>query len=195
MLTVEGKRKVERDVPVNCRTEVALRAHWRDRDLDFDDPTRRGYLIAPIVTPAAKAEAKKQARERRAHELGTEEALAELDQGDRYHVNSLYYVVVAALRRVRAFAAALSLDDMPAFSQDDIVQLQRTSPHAFRHTYATNAVEDNVPMEVVQDVLGHVNIMTTKVYAKTRQRRIAQEAAKQFAKTAEAAEKRRREKK
>ena len=195
MLTVEGKRKVERDVPVNVRTEAALRAHWRDRDLDFDAPTRRGYLIAPIATPAAKADAKRQARERRAIELGTDEALAELDQGDRYHVNSLYYVVDAALRRVRTFAAALSLDEMPAFSQDDIVQLQRTSPHAFRHTYATNAVEDNVPMEVVQDILGHVNIMTTKVYAKTRQRRIAQEAAKQFARNEEAAERQRRERK
>jgi site-specific recombinase XerD len=193
MLTVEGKRKVERDVPVNSRTEEALRTHWRDRDLDFDEPTRRGYLIAPIVTPVAKAEAKRQAREQRANEMGTEEALAELEQGNSYHVNSLYYVVDAALRRVRTFAAALSLYEMPAFSQDEIIQLQRTSPHAFRHTYATNAVEDNVPMEVVQDVLGHVNIMTTKVYAKTRQRRIAQEAAKQFARNEDAAEKRRRE--
>ena len=194
MLTVEGKRKVERDVPVNSRTEEALRAHWCDRHLNFDDPTRRGYLIAPIVTPVAKAEAKRQAREQRAKEMGTEEALAELEQGNSYHVNSLYYVVDAALRRVRTFAAALSLYEMPAFSQDEIIQLQRTSPHAFRHTYATNAVEDNVPMEVVQDVLGHVNIMTTKLYAKTRQRRIAQEAAKQFARNEDAAEKRRREK-
>lgn len=77
MLTVEGKRKVDREVPVAHGRGVARPLGWRD--LDFDDPTRRGYLIAPIATPAAKTDAKRYARERRAYKLGPEEALAELD--------------------------------------------------------------------------------------------------------------------
>lgn len=189
-LIVIGKGNVERTVPVNARTEAALRAHWMDRGLDFDHQDKRGYLLAPLATPRTKAAAK-QARTARAADLGAAVALAELEQGDRYHVNSLYYVVDNALARVRDYASALSLDNMVLFSQEDIAQLQRTSPHAFRHTFATNAVEDGMSMEVTQDILGHVNIETTKIYARTREKRLVEEAAKHFSRTAAATAKRR----
>lgn len=192
-LIVVGKGNAERTVPVNVRTEAALRAHWIDRGQDFDHPVRRGYLLAPLATPRAKAAAK-QARTERAADLGAAAAVAELEQGDRYHVNSLYYVVDNALARVRDYASALSVDDIVPFTQEDIVQLQGTSPHAFRHTFATNAVEDGMSMEVAQDILGHVNIETTKIYARTREKRLVQEAAKHFSRNAEAAAKRRQRK-
>lgn len=192
-LVVVGKGNTERTVPVNARTEAALHAHWIDRGLDFDDPDRRGYLLAPLATPRAKAAAK-QARTKRATDLGAPVAVAELEQGDRYHVNSLYYLVDNALARVRDYSSALSLDDMAPFSQEDLAQLQRTSPHAFRHTFATNAVEDGMSMEVTQDILGHVNIETTKIYAKTREKRLVQEAAKHFGRSAELTAKRRQRK-
>lgn len=51
-----GQGKVERIVPVNARSEVALRAHWRDRDLDFDNQGRRGYLIALLATPGGQGQ-------------------------------------------------------------------------------------------------------------------------------------------
>lgn len=51
-----------------------------------------------------------------------------------------------------------------------------------------------MPTEVVQDILGHVNIQTTRACAKTRERRIAVEASKHFARNAEAAAKRREKK-
>lgn len=69
----------------HCRWQQEGRARrsgqYPHRSSAARPPIRRGYLIAPIVTPTAKARAKTQARERRAIELGTEEALAELDQG------------------------------------------------------------------------------------------------------------------
>lgn len=198
-LTVVGKGSVEREVPVNARTEAALRAHWRDRRLDFDDPSRHGFLIAPLVTKTSKARRKKlelatvKASEPKWNTLEPMGAGADAapdktkdKREGRYHVNSLYYLIEDALGRVREFAAALSMDDIPPFSPDDLAQLENTSAHAFRHTYATNAVNEGMPMHVVQDILGHVNIGTTKVYARTRSRRIAEEAAKHAARVNDA---------
>lgn len=190
-LLVVGKGNVERTVPVNARTEAALRAHWLDRDMDFDHPAKLGYLLAPLTTPGARAAGKQRTRANRAAAHGADVAMADLEQGDSYHVNSLYYVVDQALVRVRDDASALSMDDLTPFSQDALAQLQRTSPHAFRHTFATNAVEDGMSMEVAQDILGHVNIETTKIYARTREKRLVEEAAKHFSRNAAATAKRR----
>jgi len=191
-LIVVGKGNVERTVPVNARTVEALRAHWLDRRLDFDHPNKRGYLLAPLIRPSVKAEAK-QARAELAADLDTAVDLAELEQGDKYHVNSLYYVVANALERVRNYMSALSVDETGSLSPETLLQLQRTSSHAFRHTFATNAVEDGMSMEVAQDILGHVNIETTKIYARTREKRLVEEAAKHFSRNAAATAKRRKQ--
>ena len=45
--------------------------------------------------------------------------------------------------------------------------LAGASAHWLRHTFATRAIEREVPMEVVQAQLGHANISTTmNIYAK-----------------------------
>lgn len=40
-------------------------------------------------------------------------------------------------------------------------------PHLLRHTFATNLVEHNMRIEAVSKLLGHANISTTQIYAKT----------------------------
>ena len=40
-------------------------------------------------------------------------------------------------------------------------------PHLFRHTVATDMLRKNAPITDVQKMLGHVNVNTTMVYAKT----------------------------
>jgi integrase len=42
-LTVIGKRRKQRTVPVSGATVAALRAHWQDRGRDFDHPQARGH--------------------------------------------------------------------------------------------------------------------------------------------------------
>lgn len=164
ILTVLGKRSIEREVPVSPRTVVALRAHLRDRGIDFDNPLDGTYLLAPVVIPETEAA---QARH-----------LAGRHQG--YHENSLYDLVVPALRRVREHAAAASALEVPVLTPEEMMQLAKTSPHAFRHTFGTLAVERDMPIVVAQDILGHASASTTAIYVKAKTKRIAQEAGRYY---------------
>jgi integrase len=67
-------------------------------------------------------------------------------QCTQYHSASLYKPVDAALRRVCAFADALSPEEGEQFTADQLLRLTTTSPHAFRHTFATLAVESDMPL-------------------------------------------------
>lgn len=40
----------------------------------------------------------------------------------------------------------------------------KVTPHIMRHTFATHAVHNGMPIEVVSKILGHANIQTTMVY-------------------------------
>ena len=153
MLSVLGKRSKVRKVPVSPRTVDALRRHWRDRERDFDAHVEERPLLAPVVVPGTNAA---QAR----HAGGT-------DHG--YQPNSLYDVIVGALKRVRP-----DLDQ--SLTPDELAQLDDTSPHAFRHTFGTLAVEQEMPLVVAQDILGHASASTTAIYVKAKEKRIAEAA-------------------
>lgn len=42
---------------------------------------------------------------------------------------------------------------------------RRVYPHLIRHTIATDGLDRGMPVEEVQQILGHVNIATTMIYA------------------------------
>lgn len=49
------------------------------------------------------------------------------------------------------------------------------STHWLRHTFATHAVADNAPLDVIRDVMGHASISTTSIYVSAeKKRRVAQ---------------------
>ena len=43
-------------------------------------------------------------------------------------------------------------------------EIKKVNPHALRHTFATRLVEENVPLNTIQNILGHASISTTQKY-------------------------------
>ena len=166
MLAVLGKRKTIRRVPVSQRTVDALRAHWCDRGIDLDQMLEDLPLLAPVVVPGTKSAQAK-------HADGATKG---------YDANSFYQLIVSALRRVREYATEISDKEAPLFTPEDLAQLEDTSPHAFRHTFGTLAVEDDMPIVVAQEILGHASASTTSIYVKAKDKRIAEAAERYYAK-------------
>lgn len=170
VLRVVGKRNKQRDVPVSPRTVEALRAHWHDRGLDFDQHQNQPLpLIAPVTLPKTATALKRHG-----------------DGGDAssngYSTEGLYRLVLAALKRIRAELVREDHDhDDGGGPQawDDMAQLGQTTPHAFRHTFGTLAVADGMPLDVVQGILGHASAATTAIYVRAKEKR-SQEAAEKY---------------
>ncbi|CAG4926474.1 site-specific integrase [Paraburkholderia gardini] len=155
-LTVVGKRKIERTVPVSPATVDALRAHWRDRQKNFDDEAS-GPLVKPIFLPPTP-----QAKER--HKSDTDLS---------YAPDSLNDMVAWAMKRLRA--------GIPDLSNSEIAQLEATSPRAFRHTFGTQAAAEDVPVDIIQCILGHRSLQTTTIYVQAEKQRMMKAAAKYYA--------------
>ncbi|SAK70131.1 integrase [Caballeronia glebae] len=159
-LSIIGKRRKQRTVPVSGATIGALRAHWDDRGRDFDAPRADGPLIAPQWIPGTRA-----ALDR--HDVNAEDV--------PYTVDALGRLVRMAVHRLSAQTAALA-----DFSADDLVQLANTSAHAFRHTFGTRAVAREMPTDVVQAILGHASLQTTSIYVRAERRRMLEAAARYY---------------
>lgn len=158
-LEVHGKGNKNRLVPVSVRTVEAIRAHWRDRGLDFDITREDIPLLSPVVIPTHKAAIKKY----------------ETDKRSGYSGTSLYPVMMQTWKSVR------NLEGLgEEFSIDDIDKLANSSPHAFRHTFGTLAIEAGMPIDVAQSILGHASPATTGIYIRTKEKRMVKEAAKFF---------------
>ena len=166
MLTAVGKRSKKRLVPVSPRAVAALRAHWRDLGLDFLNPGEDMPLFSPVVVPSTLA------------------ALARHGGAAArpgYTSNAIYALVKSALTRVRRELEAVDPDAKAAgVTVEDIEQLARTSPHAFRHTFGSIAVDKDMPLNIVQEILGHEDSATTAIYVKAREKRLAAEAARLY---------------
>ena len=73
-------------------------------------------------------------------------------QGERYTRSGLRYVLehyVKALRR-----------DHPEFTQS-------VSPHSLRHTKGMHLLQSGISLEIIRDFLGHADVKTTQIYART----------------------------
>ena len=162
-LTIVGKRRKQRTVPVSSATVAALRAHWADREKEFDAPALAAPLIAPVVINGTEASRAK-------HDGGTD-GTSEAP----YSVDALARLVREAVRRI-----ASDLLSEGALSYDAHAKLLSTSAHAFRHTFGTRAVGRDMPIDVVQRILGHTSLQTTSIYVRAERQRMLDAAAQYY---------------
>lgn len=162
-LAILGKRNKWRTVFPSSRTIEALRAHWYDRSRDFEYGLANVPLISPLVTPpTANATAK--------HFNHTTGGLNEAG----FSPDGINKLLAAALKRI----AEDPLFDLEDWERDHLL---RSGPHAFRHTFGTQAVASEVPLDVVQKLLGHASLQTTTIYVQAEKQRSIAEMNKFFA--------------
>ncbi|KVS12760.1 site-specific integrase [Burkholderia vietnamiensis] len=168
-LRVIGKRKKERVVPISRSCVDALRAHWQDRGLDFDAPDDAAEpalaLVAPLVIPRTPRAYEKFARE----------------DGDGTAIKATVGYSVRGARGLVQWAVGQLLETVPDLTEPERRRLAGLSPHAFRHTFGTQSVATDVPLDVVQQLLGHASLQTTSVYVTAEEKRRRAEIAKYHA--------------
>ena len=58
----------------------------------------------------------------------------------------------------------------------------RVSPHTFRHSFATNLLNNGMDVRMVQELLGHSNLSTTQIYTKISKENLIEQYKKSFPK-------------
>ena len=147
-LDVLGKRNKWRTVFLPTRAANAIEAHWQDRGEDFTFGMVETPLLSPIAIPKTKASDDK---------FGNGESAGFTPDG-------LYGAVKSVLSRI-ADDDELDLDEWERNT------LRTAGPHAFRHTFGTQAAAGNVPLDVLQKVLGHASLQTTTIYVQAEKKR------------------------
>jgi integrase len=161
-------------VPVSVTALGALRAHWADRDRDFDSAALgsagapAGPLLGPVIIPWTDA-ARRRHRTQRNDALGLEEA--------GYTADGLNRLIGRMLKTL--------VETMDVLSLDERARLGQANAHAFRHTFGTQSVADEVPVDVVQKVLGHASLATTTIYVQAEKQRVLEEVAGYYARRTE----------
>jgi integrase len=90
-----------------------------------------------------------------------------------FSAEGLYQVIKSALRR-------MADDDCLDVEDADRERLRNAAPHAFRHTFGTQAAAQAVPLDVLQRVLGHASLQTTTIYVQAEKKRSIAEMGKFF---------------
>ncbi|MBP0631212.1 phage integrase family protein [Cupriavidus sp. AcVe19-1a] len=154
-LALLGKRNKWRTVFLPARVIDALRTHWADRGHDFENPDQPLALLSPVVVPLT--------RMARAKHLSLEGGAPVLN-GKGFSPDGLYQLLTTTLLRI-ADDATLPL----AAAERDL--LRQATPHALRHTFATHAVANEMPADVLQRLLGHASLQTTSLYVRAERAR------------------------
>jgi site-specific recombinase XerD len=160
-LTVAGKGKVERKVPVSLGLRNEIEKYLR----------ARGHLSMTAALPSSPLIAALPTRpmENPGEILG---GVADdpLTSGRLYDVVKAFFTSVA--------------HGSPDITAESRRRLLRASTHWMRHTFASHGLRAKIDLDVIQAVLGHRSIATTSVYLNTEQEHRAREIEKLSARAA-----------
>jgi integrase len=85
------------------------------------------------------------------------------------------------INRLISRMLTIIVETMDDLSLDERVVLGSVNAHAMRHTFGTQSVADEVPVDVVQKVLGHASLQTTSIYVQAEKKRVLEEVAGYYA--------------
>jgi site-specific recombinase XerD len=155
-LTILGKGKKFRAVPISERTRNAVQAHHQDlRNQYGERPSKGAALIRPLTLPP----------------IGKTSEL-HLSDWMGYAPNSIARLIKKTLK---------TISGLDQINVDDMLKLRMTTAHGLRHTFGTMATEREMPLDVIQSILGHASIDTTSIYIRAQEKRVAKEAEKYYA--------------
>jgi integrase len=86
-----------------------------------------------------------------------------------------------SLNRLIGRMMTIVVETMDDLSLDERVMLGAVSAYAMRHTFSTQLMADDVPVDVVQKVLGHASLQTTSIYVQAEKKRVLEEVASYYA--------------
>lgn len=101
--------------------------------------------------------------------------------GARLSENGIWEIIVkkVAVKAGYAKLAKKQAKDGQFYETADIGNNLFVSPHAFRHHFAQSMIQDNIPLDIVQSMLGHASPNTTKmIYAPEPNENIVRRAGK-----------------
>lgn len=157
-LAILGKRGRWREVFLPEKVAMALNDHWRDRGEDFSCGMSTNFLLSPVLIPnTARAQAKHRGQ----------------FAGGGFSASGLYGLIKKGLRRIAD-------DPLHDLTEHERSALRAAGVHALRHTCGTGAVAAGVPLDVVQQTLGHASLNTTTIYTQGEKKRKAREMGRYF---------------
>ncbi|MGE5450724.1 MAG: phage integrase family protein [Acidobacteriota bacterium] len=151
VLSVIGKRRKVREVLMPDHVVTWLRQHHREMGVapDASVPTEGLPLM-----------------------LASDKRLPTAPQpapGNRLSSAGIYATLKRFFKRVAQEASAQGLDAK---------RFERASTHWMRHTFGRQAASDEVPIEIIQQALGHTSITTTTIYTTTERSRMIKQLRK-----------------
>ena len=154
VLRVIGKGQREREVPVPTGVVQAINEYLASRRLP-------GGVDA---TANAKA-----------YLLGHSSDIAERAPGltrGKVAAGACDGIAAATLYdQVKAFFAGCAKELRGQGDEKGAARLAKASTHWLRHTHASHAIANGMPIEIAQQNLGHASLATTTVYVKTEEKR------------------------
>ena len=179
ILTVIGKRRKKREVPMPTRVVQMLLDHRSDyldgrsgieeKDLPLigslnDKVPKKGSKSSATAKPSPPAPSPAPPPDTQLESDST--APAKFD----FSITSggIYVLLRRFFRRVSASAPV----------DIDAEHLSRASTHWLRHTYGRQSAAAEMPLEVLQQTLGHASIATTTIYLSTERNRMVREMRK-----------------
>lgn len=150
ILKVTGKRNKQREVPVPDYVVDLIREHHGDFD-------QAGALPSSALIRSMGSIKKWGVTE------DDEVALIDQEQDGSLGKAGIYNTLKRFLKR-----AADRCED----PEIDTNRLRKASTHWLRHTFGRQAASDEVPIEVIQQALGHSSLSTTTIYMSTERDRM-----------------------